>query len=574
MFKSTHEKISRYVYQDLENEYKEYFSLTDFLKGSRYPDTNFKFRLMNHTFDGAMDFSLDMVNKIIIGKTKKEDLGFKLGVITHFLQDMTSAYHSNPKYTTRFSEHRGYAKKIEAINIDSLKYETGLKFTDLKFIHRDMKNYIKRFHAEDRVASPVNDLINAISITKSLIHLIMKEYIYQSSINFSVDDQLNKVVVFSDTYYPHINGVSNTIKQYLNYLKNNRIPYLLVCPKYDDILWEMEMGYHIYHANSVEFIFYPSTRMSIPNRKELFGVLDELKPDVAHALTEFNLGLFGQRYAQKRNIPFISNYSSFFHIQLEHYNLGFVEKPVIRYLDWFHASADLTTTPSQMSKDFLLENGLSNVEVFSRGVDRERFHPKFRSDLLRNEWNASKKIVFLFSGRVSGEKDITVLCDAYETMPKKYKDKCKVVVAGDGPELEELKEAYKDVIFTGFKTGKDLSEIYASADIFAFPSWSETFGNVVLEALGSGVPAIVVNQGGVLAQIIDDVNGVIVPKQNMPEFRAAMIRMLDNPKLVERYRLGALKTADERTWERVFDKLQKDYANLIMSYNKKKNTQE
>ncbi len=568
MFLSTHTKISKEIYKNLPKETQDLLSLDDLIKGSIHPDRNLSLRLMMHNFRGSIDYILNLANEIITEEHTPKKLSFKLGVIGHFLQDMSCAYNSNPTYIPKFSTHKAYKEGLDKFDIESLDYSVGYKINTLDKAYYEIKEYIETKHDAKIKANQKWDLINALSLTSSIYDLILEEYKVQLSKNFSRDLNKHTVVIFSDTYYPHINGVSNTIKQYITYLKTNNYPYLLVCPKYDNRLWEMEMGFNIYHVNAFKFPFYPSTRVSVPFRDQLYKILNKLKPDVIHALTEFNLGLFGQRYAENKGIPFVSNYSSYFHIQLKHYNLGMVEKPVGRYLDWFHTRADLTTTPSPMSKDYLLNNGLDHVEVFSRGVDRTKFHPRFRSEALRKEWNATDKTVYLFSGRVSGEKDITVLCDAYETMPQALKDKAVVVVAGDGPELEELSIKYPEVIFTGFKTGVDLSKIYASADVFAFPSWSETFGNVVLESLGSGVPAIVVNQGGVLYQIENDVNGIIVPKQDVKAFQEAMIKLMLDKDLLEKYRQGALKTADERTWRSVFNKLQKDFTNLIIKYNK------
>jgi glycosyltransferase involved in cell wall biosynthesis len=558
MIKKTHEFLAKIIYDNLPDNQKRLISVKHFLKGSIYPDIYLPYRLMQHDYKGSFNLVMSLINSIILNKHSKKDLGFKLGIISHFLADYTCAYHSNTAYKYKHYAHRLYELRIHSY-LSELSLNESPKIESLKSIKSDIEFYLEYNQVKDVLANPKRDLHHAFSLASSLVSLVLEEHSISLNRNSFANTISQRVVIFSDTYFPHVNGVSNTLFQYLQFLKKTRQPYLLISPKYKSIYWDKELGFNIHKVKSIKFPFYPTAKVPLPNKKKLKRILDDFKPDIIHCMTEFSLGYFGMRYAKSHNIPIVSNFSSYFDRGLKHYKIGFLKRPLNNYLKWFHNKADLTTCPSEVTKDYLLDTGIYPVKVFTRGVDRNVFSPNYKSQELRKNWDAEDKTVFLYVGRISGEKDIYVLCQAYKYLSDEIKSRTKLVVTGDGPILKKLIKTYPEIIFTGQKTQEELSKHYASADVFVFPSSSETFGNVCLEAMSSGLPAIVVDQGGVKTFVKDGVNGLVVKPKDSEEFQNALLVMAINKKLRLALAKKALETAKERTWEDVFSKLQFDY---------------
>lgn len=562
MIKKTHEKLARLIYDFLPVNQQNLISLKNFIKGSIYPDVYLPYRLIQHDYKGSFDLVMTLINDIILNKQSKQDLGFKLGIISHFLADYACAYHSNPAYKYKHYAHRLYELRIHNY-INELNLNEAPKIESLKTFQTDIEFYLEYNQAKDVLANPKRDLHHALSLASSLVSLVLEEYAVSINQNSFANIISQRIVIFSDTYFPHVNGVSNTLSQYLQFLKKTRQPYLLISPKYKSIHWDKELGFNIHKVRSIKFPFYPTAKVPLPSKKKLTKILDEFKPDIIHAMTEFSLGYFGMKYARSHNIPFVSNFSSYFDIGLKHYKIGFLKRPLNNYLRWFHNKADLTTCPSDVTRDYLLDIGIAPVKVFTRGVDRKVFSPSFRSINLRKTWDAENKTVFLYVGRISGEKDIYVLCQAYKYLSEEVREKTKLVITGDGPILKKLIRNYPEITFTGQLTGVELSKHYASSDVFVFPSASETFGNVCLEAMSSGLPAIVVNQGGVKTFVKDRVNGLVVEPKDSEEFQKAMVLMVLNSNLRNSLTVKAIETAKERTWDEVFSKLLLDYSLVL-----------
>ncbi|MCF7932537.1 MAG: glycosyltransferase [Acholeplasmataceae bacterium] len=565
MLKKTHERIITLIYDELPSTRKDLLSYKTLFKGSTLPDKYLPYRLMIHDYKGSIALVMSLINDILIHEQTPEALGLKLGIISHFIIDTTTAFHSNPAYKNKHLRHHAYEVEIEHL-WDDLRNVGGPVISSLETIGRDIEAYLDGFQSSLVLADPLRDLEHGVSMSRSLIHLILDAYVYEQTLKASINHNLPRVALISDTYYPHVNGVSNTIHETVRHFRRTGQPYILITPKYKKPFWNKLLGIHLHTVPSIKFPFYPSAVIPLPIKHKLNRVLDNFQPDVIHTLTEFNLGHFALRYGKKRHIPVVTNYSSYFHLGMKHMKIGLFTKPLNAYLAWFHKKADLKTCPSSVTRDYLLGQGFQNISVFSRGIDTNRFSPRFRSADLRASWNATDKQVFLYVGRVSGEKDMHVLCDAYGRIPEQIRSKTKLVITGDGPLLTTLKKTYQDIIFTGQKTGDDLSKIYASADIFAFPSPSETFGNVVLEAMASGLPVIVSDEGGVLETAVDGVNGIIFKARDVESMKHAMIALATDSTLTDTLRTQALNTAQDRTWTHVFETLNSHYSTLISAY--------
>lgn len=369
-----------------------------------------------------------------------------------------------------------------------------------------------------------------------------------------------KVALFADTYLPQINGVTNTITKLLEYYEKKEIEYRLFVPKYET---DVNM-YNVERFYSIKFFLYPDARVTFPNFWRINAALAEFKPDLVHNITEFNMGATGMGYGKSHDVPTISNYTTNFSQYVDYYKLYFLKIPVWNWMKWFHTQNDLTLCPSQSAQRLLRNHGITNTCIFGRGIDFKNFHPMHRNENLRKNLGFADKTAFLYVGRVAVEKDLDVLCRSCHTIHQKFGGSAALVITGDGPYLEKCRQMFPaETVFTGFKKGKELAEIYASCDIFICPSSTETFGNVVLEAMASGLPVIGADAGGVGELILHGVNGLKFKKKDAKELADCMERLLSDLDLKNSLKIAGLESAQNKSWDTIFDGLIEVYRDIL-----------
>lgn len=370
-----------------------------------------------------------------------------------------------------------------------------------------------------------------------------------------------KIAIFTDTFLPQINGVTNTLNKMAQYYEKNNIEYIILAPEYDAPNDEF---YNTERFFSLKFLLYPECRFTIPNKYRIISSLADFKPDVIQLMTEFSMGVTGLNYAKKNKIPTVSNYTTNFSQYLNYYKLDFLKSHIWNYMRWFHTQNNLTLCPTPETQLLLKRQSILNTEIFSRGIDSEDFNPGLRSYKLRKSMGIDDKIALLYVGRVSPEKDLDVLLNSYQSVYEKYGDKVVMIITGEGPWLEKCKNEFpKGTIFTGFKKGKELAEIYASSDIFVFPSSTETFGNVVLEAMSSGLPVIGADAGGVKNIISHRENGLRFKARDVETLRDAMFELIENEELRNTLKINGRNTGLKRSWGQLFNGLLDIYQNVI-----------
>lgn len=369
-----------------------------------------------------------------------------------------------------------------------------------------------------------------------------------------------RVALFTDTYLPQINGVTNTLKHLIEYYEAVGIEYKIFAPRYE----KDNTSNHLECFNSIKFIMYPENRVALPNTLRVSSTLAKFKPDLIHIMTEFVLGFTGLNYAKKHGIPSISNYTTNFSQYADYYKIPMLKESIWNYLKWFHSQNTLTLCPSLISKELLQQHGITNTDILSRGIDYKNFHPFKRNDQLRKELGVGGKTVFLYVGRVSYEKDLDILCDSYWEIYKKYQENVALIVTGDGPYLERCKQMFPaTTIFTGFLKGKELAQIYASSDIFVCPSSTETFGNVILEAMASGLPVIGADAGGVGELIIQRENGLKFEKRISKSLTNCMALLMQDYDLRDYLKCNGREFVASRSWNAVFDGLMEIYYDVL-----------
>lgn len=377
---------------------------------------------------------------------------------------------------------------------------------------------------------------------------------------FSKGVSILNIAIFTDTFYPQINGVTNTFGHLSKYLDQNHIEHIFFAPEYDEVDYD-KSRFPVIRFKGIAPHIYPECRLAYPLQSRVVKELNDFQPDVVHIATEFGVGLSGLRAARELHLPIVMSYHTNYNQYLNFYNLNFISNAVWSYLRWFHSFAEVNLCPSENTLKQLEKLGFSGLDIWSRGIDLEQFNPDYRSDRIRSELGDGKTI-FLYVGRISVEKGLDTLVESIRIVNETHKDDVAFVFTGDGPYLQELSSlGIPNTVFTGAKHGRELAAIYASSDVFVFPSGTETFGNVMLEAMASGLPGICVDSGGVTDYAVHHENAFVCNYRDAASLADAMIQML-NPALREKIRQGAIETAKQRSWDTIFDGLMAHYESV------------
>lgn len=371
---------------------------------------------------------------------------------------------------------------------------------------------------------------------------------------------LLRIAFFTDTYLPQLNGVSITMQKLFGYLDQKPgFEYIVFAPGPG-----MAVDKKIYRLPSRRFILYPECRISLPNYFFVSKTLDSFKPDMIHISTPFSVGLCGLFYAKKRGIPVTSVYHTNFNDYLAYYRLNILDSVIWRFFTWFHNHCDVNYCPSIHTRDQLLLRGLKNLELWVRGVDTDFFSPKYRGTLSIPYYHMDGKTVLLYVGRVAAEKNMNVLMRAMELINRNHSDRVHLFIVGDGPMLEQV-ERWKpeNVTTTGYLTGLSLAKMYANADIFVFPSTSETFGNVILEAMASGLPVVGAFAAGVRDNLINGVNGLSCKPDDPADLANGVINLLKDENFMKTLGKQAYAYALTRSLKTGFEQLIKGWEVLF-----------
>jgi glycosyltransferase involved in cell wall biosynthesis len=378
-----------------------------------------------------------------------------------------------------------------------------------------------------------------------------------------------RIAYFTDTYSPEVNGVTNTLSRLGAYLEENRIHHTIIAPAYknDDLLPYRKKRHSVYrslyHFKGLQTHLSPESRLAFPAFWEIDEICDSFKPDLVHVSTELGIGFRGMRYALSRKLPLVMSYHTNYGEYLRFFDLEFLKPLLEKYLAWFYRFAHRILAPSRHTLEDLFRRQYRNLDIWSRGIDAALFNPEYRNEDLRNRLGKDK-FIFLYVGRLSPEKGLDMLLYAAAGLERRFPGKTVFVCTGGGPYAETIKkQKLSNVVLTGFKRGRELSEIYASADCFAFPSGTETFGNAALEAMASGLPVAGVASGGVKDFLSHRNNALLCPSGSGEAFLENLTALMEDSKLRLKLAGNARKTALARDWNRVFDRLVNTYGEVI-----------
>lgn len=365
------------------------------------------------------------------------------------------------------------------------------------------------------------------------------------------------ISLVTETYLPEVNGVAITIGRMVHGLlkRGHRIHMIRPRQHKQDTAAKND-NYAETLVAGMPIPGYPELKSGLPSKGVLTRLWKQQRPDIVHIATEGPLGWSALSAARKLNIPVSTDFHTNFHSYTQHYGVGLLKKPIAAYLRHFHNKAACTLVPTTSLQQQLEFEGYKNVLVVSRGVDSELFHPAKRSAELRASWNADEQtpIVMLVS-RIAPEKNLHVVIQAFEQM-RQINPFAKLVMVGDGPARAELEKQHPHVIFAGMQTGEPLAQHYASGDIFLYPSLTETYGNVTIEAMASGLATVAYDYAAARQHMRHDVNGILVPFADTDAFVTQAKGLITDMDRVRRLRLAARQTVETLTWEHIMGEME------------------
>jgi glycosyltransferase involved in cell wall biosynthesis len=366
-----------------------------------------------------------------------------------------------------------------------------------------------------------------------------------------------RIAVVTETYPPELNGVAITLKRVVDGLRARDHLVQLVRPRQpkevsqtastesDDVL-----------MRGMAIPNYPHLQLGLPSRKQLEPLWTLRRPDIVHIATEGPLGWSALRVARKLRIPVTSDFRTNFHAYSSHYGVGWLSKPIMAYLKRFHNQTLTTMVPTRGLADRLADAGFERLKVVARGVDIAQFDPGLRSTSLRASWGAGEHTpVLMCVGRLAREKNLPLLIRAY-AQAKLIRPDIKLVLVGDGPARADLQALVPDAIFTGTLSRDILATHYASADIFGFPSQTETFGNVVLEAMASALAVLAFDYAGAADNIQHDQNGLLAGLGDDEAFVRLLVDVTQDSARLARLRTAARSTAQACDWHTIVGQIE------------------
>lgn len=340
--------------------------------------------------------------------------------------------------------------------------------------------------------------------------------------NVSEGEVSMKIMIITETFLPSTDGVVTRLIACIRWLHRDGHEIRIIAP---DLGVKEFDGAIVNGVPAYSFPFYRSRKFALPNRT-IKKYMAEFNPDVVHVVNPVAVGYSGVAYAKKLGIPLIASYHTNIPQYLAYYKLGMLDSLVWRFIKKLHNQADLNLCTSRTVLNELTEKGFERMQVWKRGVDAEKFHPRHASEDIRNRLSGGQKekILLLYVGRLAAEKEIEKIRGVLDES-----DRFCLAIVGDGPYRMQLEKHFEGTatVFTGFLHDQELASAFASADAFVFPSTTETLGLVIMEAMASGLPVIAAESGPTKEQVTDRRNGLFYNSEDPDSFKNCILQLED-----------------------------------------------
>jgi glycosyltransferase involved in cell wall biosynthesis len=371
-----------------------------------------------------------------------------------------------------------------------------------------------------------------------------------------------RVTLVTETYFPQVNGVSRTLGELVRFLRENGDDVQLVYPDYGIAV----EGVQVHAVRSIVLPFYKELHLPLPPFSTVHRAIESFRPDMIHVATEATLGWSVLRLALRRRLNVVSSFHTNFDQYSRHYGVGWARSAIWRYLRWFHNSTRETYVPSKKTIADLESRGFDRAVLWRRGVDSSLFRPgrPGRLDVRRALGWSPDDLVITYVSRIAPEKNVDYLAEALAIVASRRPD-VRILLVGDGPSRPAVEQRIGSIAhFAGYLQGEELSDYYAASDIFAFSSLTETFGNVVLEAMASGLPVVAVRAGGVAESVRSGRTGILVePSEPPASFASALLGLIERPEARTEMALAAREYALSQSWDAIMGSLRERYLRVI-----------
>ncbi|MCX6937616.1 MAG: glycosyltransferase family 1 protein [Verrucomicrobia bacterium] len=375
-----------------------------------------------------------------------------------------------------------------------------------------------------------------------------------------------KLALVTETFPPEINGVAMTLGNLATGLSARGFAVTVHRPRQPAEAAPTAASAKLPAAGSFREVLYPGLpipgypllRLGLPARGRLLRAWRAERPDVVHVATEGPLGWSALSAADALGIPLASSFHTNFHSYSKHYGFNFLTRPALAYLRWFHNRTRITLSPTDALNAELTRDGFRGMKLLSRGVDTTHFTPSKRDPALRASWGADPDDpVFLHVSRVAAEKNYALLFRAWSEVRAAH-PRARFVLVSDGPLRKKLQRDHPWTTFTGFVDRDALARLYASADIFVYPSQTETFGNVVTEAMASGLAVCAYEYAAAARYLKHRETGWLAPFGDESALLAGTHALATDAELRNTLRLRARATAETIPWSSVIDGFARD----------------
>lgn len=373
------------------------------------------------------------------------------------------------------------------------------------------------------------------------------------------------IAVVTETYTPEVNGVAlttaNMVESYL--AVGHRVTLTRPRQQAGDQAIRAG-GYAEQLVLGLPIPGYSSLRCGVPAFAALYRRWKCERPDVVQIVTEGPLGLAAILVARRLGIPAIGEYHTNFQAYSGHYGAGLLSAPIGAYLRLIHNACSMTVAPTVELARQLRADGYGNLRIVARGIDAKCFNPSRRSAELRASWGIdARDRVVAYIGRIANEKNLPLIIESFAAIEAKH-PRARLLIVGDGPARRELQERHPEHIYAGMRHGVDLAEHYASADLFLFPSMTETFGNVTIEALASGLPVVAFDMAAAAETIVDGENGYAVQPGDQAAFIARAVELADAAMPTRKRRSQIAASVAARNWPEVMDSMTQVFREAIV----------
>lgn len=359
-----------------------------------------------------------------------------------------------------------------------------------------------------------------------------------------------QLAIVTETWPPEINGVATTLSHFVTRLKQC-YQLQLIRPQQPNPYTLPTHEVKQFSFPGFKIPFYQEVQVGYPAKRRLLRLWQQHRPDLVQIVTEGPLGLSALRAAKQLGIPIISEFHTNFHQYSLYYHATFLTTLIERYLRWFHNQAQLTLVPTQMLQESLQAKGYQRVEVVSRGVDTTQYGPQYRQPSLRQAWGATRsQIVVIHVGRLAPEKNLPLAIKTFRAI-QKHSPEAIMVIVGDGPARAALQAANPDIHFTGMKRGIELAQHYASGDLFLAPSLTETFGNIILEAMASQLAIVCFHYAAANEYIQHRHHAFSVPFNDETAFIQAAVELAQNHTLRTQLAEAARQRTNTLSWDSI-----------------------